>query len=397
VAPHENLPDYSGQSPTGHFGGTKMSVAASQFRFSVLCLTAVCVVSSIPCEAPAQQLASTDSAALKLAKAEKKAVKRAENAAPFYSAETPMEMSLTTNMKRIKSDKSDKAPWRPATVSFTDTSGKVVSIPTLIKTRGIWRLKNCELPPLRLNFKSELTKSTMLRGVDKPKLVSACHNDDDYERYVIEEMQLYRIYGLLTPVSHRARLLKMKYTDSASGKVQATGMAIMLEEPEVLAARVSGEVVNLKGALPGDLSTEHDVLTGLFQYMIGNTDWSVYALHNIDLVRAQTGDHMPIPYDFDFSGVINAPYATVDPKLPIMHVRDRLYRGYCHDPQDFQKAFALFNEKKPQIYALYSDSIGSQLPKGTVKETLKYFDDFYETINNPRRAKREILDSCLKP
>jgi hypothetical protein len=374
-----------------------MSMAAPQIRLSVLCLVAIFVIPPITDAASAQQFAAVDSAAIKLAKAEKKAVKRAENAAPFYSADTPMEMSLTTNMKRIKGDKSAKAPWRSATVSFTDTGGRVVSIPALIKTRGIWRLKNCDLPPLRLNFKSEVTKGTILHGLDKPKLVSACQNQDEFERYVIEEMQLYRIYGLLTPASHRARLLRMKYTDSASGKVQVTGMAIMLEEPEVLAARVNGEVVNIKGALPGDLSTEHDVLAGLFEYMIGNTDWSVYALHNIDLVRAQNGDHMPIPYDFDFSGVINAPYATVDPKLPIMHVRDRLYRGYCHDPQDFQKAFALFNEKRPAIYALYRDSIGSRLPKGTVNETLKYFDDFYDTINNPRRARREIIDGCLKP
>jgi hypothetical protein len=374
-----------------------MSMAAPQARLLVLCLTAVCLVPSAPDGASAQAFAAVDSAALKLQKAEKKAAKRAENSATFYSAETPMEMSLTANMKRIKSDKSDKAPWRQATVSFTDTSGKVVSIPTLIKTRGIWRLKNCDIPPLRLNFKSEETKGTLLRGLNKPKLVSACRNDEDFEQYVIEEMQLYRIYGLLTPASHRARLLRMNYTDSASGKVQTTGMAIMLEEPEVLAARMNGEVVKIKGALPADLSTEHDVLASLFEYMIGNTDWSVYALHNIDLVRMENGDHMPIPYDFDFSGVINAPYATVDPKLPIMHVRDRLYRGYCHDPQDFQKAFALFNEKKPEIYALYSDSIGSKLSKGTVKETLKYFDDFYETINNPKRAQREIFDSCLKP
>jgi hypothetical protein len=174
-------------------------------------------------------------------------------------------------------------------------------------------------------------------------------------------------------------------------------MAIMLEEPEVLAGRIKGELVKTKGALPADLSIENDVLNGLFEYFIGNTDWSIYALHNIDLVRAENGDHLPIPYDFDFSGAINAPYATVDPTLPIQNVRDRLFRGYCHSPADFQKAFTLFNEKRPAIYALYKDSIGIRLPKHAVDQTLKYFDDFYDTINNPRRAKREIMDSCLKP
>lgn len=369
-----------------------MSMAALRFRLSVLCLTAMSSVTLAPRQASAQM----DSAAIKRASAQKKAVNRAKESAPFYSASDALEITLTTNIKRIRGDKGDKAPWRSATVSYTDKVGKLVSIPTLIRTRGIWRLKNCEFPPIRLKFKSEATKGTVLRGIDKPKLVSSCQDRDNYEQYLMQEMQLYRIYGLLTPASHRARLLKMTYADSASGKVHATRMAILLEEPEVLAARVGGELIELTGAGPSDLAADQDVLAGVFQYLIGNTDWSTYALHNMELVRKTDGDHMPVPYDFDFSGVINAPYATVDPKLPIERVRQRLYRGYCHSPEDFAKVFTLFDEKKPAIYALYKDSLGSQLPKKTVDETLKYFDEFYETINNPKRAKNQIMDACLK-
>lgn len=375
-----------------------MSMAAPQIRLSVLCVTAVfgVALTAAPAHAQGQVLVPVDSAALKFASAQRKAVNRANESAPFYSAADPLEIKLTTNIKRIRSDKGDKAPWRSATLSYTDTAGKVVSIPTLVRTRGIWRLKNCEFPPLRLNFKGGVTKGTLLHGIDKPKLVSFCRDRDAYEQYVMQEMQLYRIYGLLTPASHRARLLKMTYADSASGKVQATRMAILLEEPEVLAARVGGELVEITGAGPSDLAVNEDVLAAVFQYLIGNTDWSTYALHNMELVRKPDGDHMPIPYDFDFSGVINAPYATVDPKLSIQRVRQRLFRGYCHAPEDFAKVFTLFNEKKPAIYALYKDPLGSRLPKSTVDETLKYFDEFYETINNPKRAKNQIIDACLK-
>ena len=368
-----------------------MSMTAPRVWLSALCLT---VVAALPPTETA--IAQQDSIAIKLANAQRKAAARAAESARFYQADRPLEISLTTNLKRIRSDKGDKAPWRPAMLSFIDSAGKRYSIPAQIKTRGIWRLKNCEFPPLRLNFKSESTKGTLLQGIDKPKLVSFCQNNDDYERYIMEEMQLYRIFGLLTPASHRARLLKMSYADSATGKVQATRFAILLEEPEVVAARLGGSLVDLKGALPRDLVTGQDALAAVFQYLIGNTDWSTYALHNMELVRREDGDHLPIPYDFDFSGAVNATYATVDPKLPVQHVRDRLFRGYCHEPEDFQKVFSLFNEKKSAIYALYSDSIGSRLPKKTVEETLKYFDDFYATINNPRRAKNDIMDACIK-
>lgn len=345
----------------------------------------------------ASLVAQPDSAAIKEANAMRKAVKRAKDSEPFYLASTPLELKLTTNIKRIRGDKGETAPWRTATLTYTDTAGKVITIPTHIKTRGIWRLKNCEFPPLRLNLKAEETKGTLLEGIDKPKLVSFCRNNDTFEQYVTEEMQLYRIYGLLTPASHRARLLHLTYADSASGKTEATRMAILLEEPEVVAARLGGVLIDLKGATPSDLVPYQDALASVFQYFIGNTDWSTYALHNIELVRNKDGDHLPIPYDFDFSGVVDAVYATVDPNLHVDRVRQRLYRGFCgYKQEEFAKVFSLFNEKRPAIYALYTDSIGSRLSKGTVKSTLKYFDEFYDTINDPHRAKNEILDACVK-
>jgi hypothetical protein len=342
-------------------------------------------------------VAQPDSAAIKEANAMKKAVKRAKDSEGFYLASTPLELKLTTNIKRIRGDKGENAPWRSATLTYTDATGKVISIPAQIRTRGIWRLKNCEFPPVRLNFKADETKGTVLEGIDKPKLVSYCRNNDTYEEYITQEMQLYRIYGLLTPASHRARLLHMTYADSASGKTEATRMAILLEEPEVVAARLGGVLIKLQGATPSDLVPFQDALASVFQYFIGNTDWSTFALHNVELVRNQEGDHLPIPYDFDFSGVVDANYATVDPSLHVARVRERLYRGYCgHKAEDFAKVFSLFNEKRPAIYALYTDSIGSHLPKRAVQSTLKYFDEFYETINDPHRAKNQILDACVK-
>ena len=371
-----------------------MSTMSSRLWRCALALSAAFPVSSSAQAVVAQAAPSSEDA--ELASEQKKAAKRAKNSEPFYTAPEVFEFKLTTNIRRIRGDKEDKAPWRPATVSFSDVAGKAIEIPAEVRTRGIWRLKHCEFPPLRLNFTSEATKGTPFNGVDKPKLVNYCQNNDEYEQLIMQEMQLYRIYSLLTPASHRARLARITYADSASGKTHATRMAILVEEPEVMAARLGGYIVETKGATPRDLVRYQDALASVFQYFIGNTDWSTYGLHNVELVRDENGDHIPIPYDFDFSGAIDAPYATVDPKLKIERVRQRAFRGFCHSQEEFEKVFSLFNEKKPAIYALYADPIGSKLPKRTVESTLKYFDEFYETINNPRRVKREILDACTK-
>jgi hypothetical protein len=156
--------------------------------------------------------------------------------------------------------------------------------------------------------------------------------------------------------------------------------------------------MELKGAIQQDLDPYHDALVGLFQYFIGNTDWSIYALHNMELVTQQeTGSFIPVAFDFDFSGVINTNYATPDPKLSIQRVRDRLFRGYCESYENYEKAMAKFNEKKDAIYALYGDDpIGKLIKPKTVEGTLKYYDEFYKTINDARRARKEISDDCVK-
>ena len=142
-------------------------------------------------------------------------------AAAFFESQEPIEVTLTTNIGKIRGDKGETPPWRQATLSYKGAEGDLVTVPLKARTRGIWRLKMCEFPPLRLNFSGETSKGTIFDKLDKPKLVSYCHDMDSYEQYILQEYQLYRIYQLLTPVSHRARLLKFVYADSADGKVRA--------------------------------------------------------------------------------------------------------------------------------------------------------------------------------
>lgn len=313
----------------------------------------------------------------------------------LFSNPAPLKLSLKTNIRRIRGDKGDNAPWRAATITYVDDAGKTVEIPTQIKTRGIWRRKNCDFPPLRLNFKSEVVKGTLLHGLDKPKLTNFCRDTDPYEQYMLSEMQLYRIYNLLTPASHRVRLIELSYVDSASAKVHAKRYAFLIEEGEAVGARFKAAIYPEKGATMSDLEPNANALMSLFEYFIGNTDFSINGLHNVELVFQSTGQMIPIAFDFDFSGAVNTVYATPDPSLNIGKVRDRLYRGYCQEPSDYQKAIALFNAKKQAIYDLYADSVGQLIKPDRTRETLKYFDEFYKTINDPKRARKEIAEACI--
>ncbi len=316
----------------------------------------------------------------------------------FFRSETPIAATLTTNVGKIRGDKNaETSPWRPATLSYTGPDTAHGTIPVKLKTRGIWRLKNCQFPPVRLNFTSEAVKHTPFAGLDQPKLVNHCRDEDTYEQYVLQEFQLYRIYRLLTPASHAVRLVKMTYADSGKDKEKplAVRYAFIEEQPGELASRLNARQTKLKGARPDDLEPFQSALVGVFEYMIGNTDFAFGALHNVELIQMPNGDYWPVVYDFDFSGAVNARYATVDPQLRNRTVRERLYRGYCVPNEQYPKVFALFNAKKDSIYALYKDSIGVLLHPAIVDETLKYFDEFYKTINNPKYAKNDIMDACF--
>jgi hypothetical protein len=315
-------------------------------------------------------------------------------AAKIFTAEEPLTFTVKANLGRLKRDKGQNPPWRAARISYVDSAGQAVEVPARTRTRGIWRLRECDFPPLRLNFAKDSVKHTVFAKLDKPKLVTHCKDNENYEQYLLQEMQLYRIYNLLTPYSHRVRLARVIYADSGSGKIETTRYAFLEEEPEALAHRIGAMVVKQQGATMSDLVPSGAVLFSVFQYLIGNTDWSINGLHNVELITSDSL-HVPIAYDFDFAGAVNARYATVDSRLPIRSVRQRLYRGYCAGPEDYAPVFALFQSKRDSIYALYRDPIGRLIEPGRVKETLAYFDEFYKTINDPREAKREIVERCL--
>ena len=318
--------------------------------------------------------------------------------AKFFESEDPLPITLTLNIKRIRGDKDDQAPWRDATITYTPPGASAPEVlPLKLKTHGIWRLNHCDFPPIRLDFSKDNTKKTIFAGLNKPKLTNFCRDEDTYERYVLQELQAYRIYWTLTHNSHAVRALKVTYVDSASGKPLTTRYAFIQEDPGRMSARLGGKVLDIKGAGPGDTQADKMVQMSLFEYLIGNTDWSISGLHNIELFARNDGtDPFPIARDFDFAGLVNARYATVDPRLRIRVVRDRLYRGYCASNDDYSKAFAVFDGKKDAIYALYHDKIGSLLPADMVTESLKYFDDFYKTIDNPKNAKSDIIEACPK-
>jgi hypothetical protein len=316
----------------------------------------------------------------------------APRVAPLFEASEPLALTLSADFGAVAKERGTQRNDHPGTLSYVASSGDTVTLQVKLRTRGRFRLRTCQYPPLRVDFDKDQLAGTVFAHQNNLKLVGQCRSGRSYANYLLEEYLIYRIYNLLTDMSHRARLLRVTYVDAKQKHEPETRYAFFLEDDGRMARRNRAEEFKTQGVTQGDTDPTQMGLFAVFQYLIGNTDWSVAAQHNVVVLRDSTGVFYPVPYDFDWSGVIWPPYATPDPSLGTLTVRQRIYRAECRTAEQLAPLFARFNAQKDAIYALYREQEGLE-PK-RVKQALDYYDDFYQTINDARATRREFMVTC---
>lgn len=314
---------------------------------------------------------------------------------PLFASDSLLVLTVEADFRTLLKDRDpDGSPYHEAMLTFTAADGQEVSIDAKLKTRGNFRLKLCDFPPLKLNLPKKAVKGTVFDGHDKLKMVTHCNNKRSvFEQYVLQEYLIYKTYNLFTDISFRVRLAQITYVDTSGKHDPRTHFAFFIEEDEHLADRHGGVISDVVGLPQTFMNPETMQLVSVFQFFIGNTDWVVSALHNIKLLyRDAAKKPHPIPYDFDWTGVVQARYAQPKPEYGLRSVRDRLYMGHCQHERDFTKTFALFKEKKEAVYALYQSF--PYLTDKQRRRTLNYYDDFYDVINNKGDIRASFILDC---
>jgi hypothetical protein len=318
---------------------------------------------------------------------------QAENA-PLFQSHDPLVLTLRTDIDWLRDERSDSVEV-DGTVTVVEPDGTLRELPVQVRARGNFRRdkRNCNFPPLRLDFPTKRMEGTVFEGQDKLKLVTPCHDSRDaYQQYVLQEYLAYRVYQLLTPVSFRVRLVQITYEDVSEEYDTRTKTAFLIEDEDQMAWRNDGSYEEWNQFHPFNTDGQQSGLFSLFQYMIGNTDWSSVEFHNAKLVRAEGGRYLVVPYDFDFSGVVDARYAVPSESLPIRSVRQRLFRGFCRPNLDHQALIERFNAIRDDVWGLYQGLEG--LEEDQMRRSLEYYEEFYETINDPDRYQRRVVRNC---
>jgi hypothetical protein len=331
--------------------------------------------------------------------------RRVAQEAPLFQSHEVLELRLEAPLRSIFRERGQESTDHPSVLAYVGPDGDSVRLDVGVRTRGFFRLRPriCRFPPLRLNVRTSDMDGTLFEAQDKLKLVTHCQTGrDEYERYVLLEYLAYRIYNLLTDVSFRVRLARVTYVDTERDGDPITRWGFLIEHQDVLAARLGWQVLEVPSLLPSDLAQEQLSIFELFQYMIANTDWSLYATeearegryHNTWFVGLPWGPVMPVPYDFDFSGLVNARYAEPAPVTGLRSVRQRRFWGVCRPPEHIAAVIPHFEERREAIADLVRNQPG--LESRYVEDTIEYIDAFYEILLDVRRAEREILRRCRR-
>jgi len=316
-------------------------------------------------------------------------------ASPLFASDELLILTLRTDIEWLRDERSDEEEVE-GTVTVIGPGGTEVTLPVEVRTRGEFRRmkRNCNFPPLRLNFPRGEMDGTVFEGQDKVKLVTPCHDSRGaFQEYIYHEYLVYRAYQVLTPLAFRVRLVQITYEDIEGDCDTRTKYAFLIEDKDQMAARNRGMLEEASDLNPSRTSADYSVMMSIFQFMMGNTDWSVIELHNVALVHVEDGQYYTVPYDFDLAGAVNARYATVNPDLPIQDVRDRLFWGFCF-PQVRQREHwnAFFNAQREAISDLF---MGFELLDEEDREdALKYFDEFWDVLANEGGYERRIIRKC---
>jgi hypothetical protein len=306
----------------------------------------------------------------------------------LFESDDLLEISLTFDITYLKKEK-PKDEYLDALITIylspTDSLTKAIRV----RSRGNMRNKICPLPPIRLNFASKDYEGNNI--VKNLKLVTHCKSGREFEEQLLTEYLAYKLYNVVTDMSFRTRLLRIKYIDTGSKEINETHYGFIIEPVDMLEERMSTLEIEDVVVRRNFVAPYYLDRFALFQYMIGNTDWDLINLHNIKAFRYNDTSSPGIcivPYDFDYSGLIDAYYAVPNPNYYVEKITDRIYMGPCREEDELRLILDEFLGKRDQFMAVlesfeYMSERGKRAP-------IKYIESFFNLYN------RDILYYQIK-
>jgi hypothetical protein len=316
-------------------------------------------------------------------------------AQPLFRSDSLIDVTITTNLRDLVRERdSTELAWFGAAFSYK-VGDSTVTVPTELRARGHFRRQkgNCSFPPLFVRVKGADARGTLLQGNPRTKITTSCRpGDSDYDQYILQEYGVYRMYQLLNPIHPRTRLARITYEDSAARVKPITVYAFFGELDEEVAKEHKMTLrEEMKGARFRDVEPVTLQSMALFALMVGNSDWSLGALHNVYLLQDTMGVIRTVAYDWDWVGLLNTKYSRPDYRLPIKSVAERYYMGPCYTEAEWLPSVIRFQAAKPAIDSLWAGIPG--LTDNKRQQVSRYLGQFWQILEKPKELGR-MTKSC---
>jgi len=317
-----------------------------------------------------------------------------DTSADIFEENDLMKITLTLDLKQFQKEKF-KGEYMPVHFLYEFNDTLFLEKEMRMKARGAFRRSHCSLAPFWLNIRKADVENVHLQDVKRIKVVTNCMGSRSYDKYVLKEYLAYKIYNIISPVSFRVRLVRMKYVDTGRKNKVTEGWAFLIEPEEMLAERFEALVVkkdDLAASLmkPGGMD-----LAAMFMYMIGNSDYSVTGRHNIKILGLPgfgTEGYTPVPYDFDYSGLVNASYAIPGPDLGISSVRQRYYMGPCRDDEAYLAANEHITQHREEILQMVNEF--EYLDEKDKNSVIFYLEEYFAIAGTAHDLKYSLQKTC---
>jgi len=316
-------------------------------------------------------------------------------ATPLFAADAPIALTISGPINAIARTRTP----RDGTIALT---GGADANAARFSPRGITRLRKetCQFPPLRVEFTQPPAATSMFAGQRRLKLVTHCRSSADFQQHVLLEYAAYRIFNLISPLSFRARLATIDYVEP-DGRPLTSRYGFFIEDFDDVARRNGLKQARVGDRIPSvQLEARQSARFAMFEYMIGNLDWSMRAgpegdgcCHNGRLLAGMGAYYAPVPYDFDFSGLVNAPYAVPPDGFGISSVRSRVYQGYCRHNGLALQAASEIRAKRPAIEAMFSQIPGME--ERTRRGAIAYLGRFFDDIASDASVQNRVFRKCV--
>jgi hypothetical protein len=309
----------------------------------------------------------------------------------LFRSDIVINMELRTDFSAIQEDRADEPEEHEGELLYLNADGDTVVLSVKVMARGNFRRNpvNCNFPPLMVNFKKGEVDNTLFDNQNKMKLVTPCQTEDE----VIEEYLIYKMYNLVSEISHKARLVRIQYYDTGKNKRLFDKYSFFLEDEDHVAER-NNCFEKDKFITPFDMDQENIRKMSLFQYMIGNKDWYITSRHNISILQPEDTAKAPyaLPYDFDFSTFVDADYTKPKGIPDEMLENRRIYKGLCYTLEEFEAAFDFYRELRPEFESMIMNM--ELLSKFSRKQAVRHIDFFYDVLDDKKLIEKEIFGTC---